>query len=384
MKKTENGVTTYYLRSSVLGGQVAAEIKSFGGSWGWSRGFVYDGGGSLLAIQSDGVVRWIHQDPVTKSQRVSDSVGNVSSVVDVDPWGGETSRSWNAGLQSRKYTSYDRDGNGSDEAMMRRYNRWHSRFDQPDPYDGSYSLTNPQSFNRYVYTHNDPVNFTDPHGLDDIPSIGTFDFGTIIGRPVGLGGGTIRGNPDPEITTNAGTEPGDIGAVVPQDNGTACERMADAAQRIADAAILGNPMKDLPRMALSRFNQEFGLVTFGSYFTESHLGYWGTWKSGRNNVLGTRSYQGDSGFHPSFRDTIKPGEDQVHHFGAYFSAGFTGHKFAPDVHRADDREAKNWGDVKLADQSRRLGDYLRRNPNQLNKVGKLIMDTICNGGALPG
>jgi hypothetical protein len=34
--------------------------------------------------------------------------------------------------------------------MFRRYNRWQSRFDQPDPYDGSYSPTNPQCFNRYV------------------------------------------------------------------------------------------------------------------------------------------------------------------------------------------------------------------------------------------
>jgi hypothetical protein len=50
--------------------------------------------------------------------------------------------------------------------MFRRYNRWHSRFDQPDPYDGSYSLMDPQSFNRYAYTQNDPVNLVDPSGLD--------------------------------------------------------------------------------------------------------------------------------------------------------------------------------------------------------------------------
>jgi len=49
--------------------------------------------------------------------------------------------------------------------MYRRYNRSHSRFDQPDPYDGSYDPTNPQSFNRYAYTQNDPVNFVDPTGL---------------------------------------------------------------------------------------------------------------------------------------------------------------------------------------------------------------------------
>lgn len=40
---------------------------------------------------------------------------------------------------------------------MRRYNRWHLRFDQPDPYDGSYDLTDPPSFNRYAYVNNDPV-----------------------------------------------------------------------------------------------------------------------------------------------------------------------------------------------------------------------------------
>jgi uncharacterized protein RhaS with RHS repeats len=50
--------------------------------------------------------------------------------------------------------------------MNRRYNRWWARFEQPDPYGGSYNLTDPQSFNRYSYVRNDPVNFVDPNGLD--------------------------------------------------------------------------------------------------------------------------------------------------------------------------------------------------------------------------
>jgi RHS repeat-associated protein len=67
---------------------------------------------------------------------------------------------------AKKFTGYERDVSGSDEAMHRRYQSSISRFSQPDPYDGSYSLTDPQSFNCYAYTQNDPVNFVDPSGLN--------------------------------------------------------------------------------------------------------------------------------------------------------------------------------------------------------------------------
>lgn len=108
----------------------------------------------------------MHEDPITKSKRVTNSSGAVVSTVELDPWGADTNRSNNTAFQPKKFTSYERDGNGTDEAMFRRYNRWQSRFDQPDPYDGSYDQTNPQSFNRYAYVQGDPVNFIDPSGLD--------------------------------------------------------------------------------------------------------------------------------------------------------------------------------------------------------------------------
>ena len=168
VEKVENGSTTYYLRSSVLGGQVVAEIIWASVSWQWNRGYVY-AGSQLLAVQQGGV-NWMHEDPLTKSKRVTNSAGNVVSAIELDPWGADTSRSSNAAFQPKKFTSYERDSNGTDEAMFRRYNRWHSRFDQPDPYNGSYDLTDPQSFNRYSYVENDPVNFVDPIGLE--PSVG--------------------------------------------------------------------------------------------------------------------------------------------------------------------------------------------------------------------
>lgn len=160
VKKVENGTTTLYLRSTVLGGKVVAELNSSGG---WMRGYVYLGS-NLLAVQQGGVY-WMHEDPVTKSKRVTNGAGAIVSTIETDPWGADTNRSNNAAFQPRKFTTYDRDLNGTDEAMFRRYNRWHSRFDQPDPYEGSYDNTNPQSFNRYAFVLNDPVNFTDPSGL---------------------------------------------------------------------------------------------------------------------------------------------------------------------------------------------------------------------------
>jgi RHS repeat-associated protein len=114
--------------------------------------------GQLLAIQ-DGSVVWVHQDPVAKSQRLTDTAGNMAAGVELDPWGGETNRSWNQTRQPHKFPSYERDGNGSDDAQARRYHGYWNRFSQPDPFDGSYDLSNPQSFNRYSYVQNDPVNF---------------------------------------------------------------------------------------------------------------------------------------------------------------------------------------------------------------------------------
>jgi RHS repeat-associated protein len=162
---SDYGGVIYDVRSSVLGGQVVAEIRNGGGSWIWSRGYVYWPGGELLAVQQ-GVVRWVHRDPVVKSARVVDVSGQVESVVELDPWGGETERSENPRYHPYVYGGYERDGNWSDQAQRRVYHGWYSRFYQPDPWDGSYDLTDPQSFNRYTYVQNDPVNFTDPSGLD--------------------------------------------------------------------------------------------------------------------------------------------------------------------------------------------------------------------------
>jgi RHS repeat-associated protein len=180
--KYDNGPTTNYLRSTVLGGAVVLDINANNNS---AREYVY-AGSDLLAVQSGGQVNWVHEDPITKSQRVTDASGNVINTIELDPWGANTNRSSALPFQPQTFTTYIRDGNGQQDAMARRYSVG-GRFSQPDPYGGSYNFADPQSFNRYAYVGGDPVNRRDPSGLDKCQldngqwvECGTFDSSNTI------------------------------------------------------------------------------------------------------------------------------------------------------------------------------------------------------------
>ncbi len=55
--------------------------------------------------------------------------------------------------------------NSSDHAWFRNFSYQQGRWMSPDPYNGSYDIADPQSFNRYAYVENNPLAFTDPSGL---------------------------------------------------------------------------------------------------------------------------------------------------------------------------------------------------------------------------
>ncbi len=80
------------------------------------------------------------------------------------PWGeerGTTAQGW------QKWATYWRTDDGIDPGMDHAVNRFYQngRFLTPDPYTASGGAAVPQSFNRYGYVENDPVNSTDPTGL---------------------------------------------------------------------------------------------------------------------------------------------------------------------------------------------------------------------------
>jgi RHS repeat-associated protein len=80
------------------------------------------------------------------------------------PYGSESTAT---GEDRVKFATYYRDQTSTlDYARNRYYSRSIARFTTPDPYGGSASPSNPQSWNRYAYVRSDPVNHNDPGGLD--------------------------------------------------------------------------------------------------------------------------------------------------------------------------------------------------------------------------
>jgi RHS repeat-associated protein len=66
----------------------------------------------------------------------------------------------------QKYAGMETDdATGMAHTLWRQYDSSSGRWTSPDPYGGSMTITDPQSFNRYSYVNNNPVNLTDPSGL---------------------------------------------------------------------------------------------------------------------------------------------------------------------------------------------------------------------------
>jgi RHS repeat-associated protein len=156
-----NAVTTVAIRS---GGQVIAEYDNSAAVTSPTREYLY--GNNLLAIVTGssggagGTIIYQHRD--TLSPRLyTDVNGNDVGEQGTYPFG----ESWynNNTTSNWVFTSYERDQeSGNDYALARSYANGQGRFSSPDPLEGV--VGDPQSWNRYAYVENDPINLSDPSG----------------------------------------------------------------------------------------------------------------------------------------------------------------------------------------------------------------------------
>jgi RHS repeat-associated protein len=141
---------------------------------------VYDAGGKLLAEYGSpsagpGGTTYLTSDHIGSPRVVTSGSGTVVSRHDYLPFGEELStvgmrtsgQGYGAADGARqKYAGMESDdGSGMATTLWRKYDSSSGRWTSPDPYTASMTIANPQTFNRYSYVGNDPVNMRDPSGL---------------------------------------------------------------------------------------------------------------------------------------------------------------------------------------------------------------------------
>ncbi|MDF2179900.1 hypothetical protein P2G88_16730 [Aliiglaciecola sp. CAU 1673] len=156
--KSLNGVKTRYVVDSNRDyAQVIGEMDSAN-----TLLKVYLYGDDLIAQETDGDWRFYHYDSLGTTRDLSDSTGQLTDSYDYEAFGellgkvGETDNQY-------LYTGEQYDPELDNYYLRARYyDQGVGRFTQMDEWQGKICL--PISLNKYLYTHADPVNSTDPSG----------------------------------------------------------------------------------------------------------------------------------------------------------------------------------------------------------------------------
>ena len=118
-------------------------------------------GGQLIASKSSGAYTFYVRDHLSVRQTLADASPNNPTELGHLPFG----ESWYGSGTKWRFTTYERDSTmGDDYAMMRRYQYTYGRFSSPDPIGGD--PADPQTWDRYSYTADDPLNWVDPSGMN--------------------------------------------------------------------------------------------------------------------------------------------------------------------------------------------------------------------------
>jgi RHS repeat-associated protein len=156
VKSITGGTATVSIFS---GNSVIAEYDNGAAPGSPTREYI-TGPSGLLAMFSGGATTYYHQDHLSV-RLTTDADGNVVTQQGHFPFGEQWYQSGPG--NSWSFTSYDRDSeSGLDYALARYYNSRTGTFCSADPLAGSPG--DPQSWNRYPYGRNDPIDITDPSG----------------------------------------------------------------------------------------------------------------------------------------------------------------------------------------------------------------------------
>jgi RHS repeat-associated protein len=139
--------------------------------------YVYDAQGVLAAEYDSPAAQpstcgtcYLTADTLGSTRMITDETATPRECHDYLPFGEEINRSSAGGCYAAttsntlKFTGKERDQEtGNDYFGARYFGSAQERFTIPDPVAGA--VTNPQSLNKYAYTWNNPLRYTDPTGM---------------------------------------------------------------------------------------------------------------------------------------------------------------------------------------------------------------------------
>ncbi len=173
----------YALRG--LDGKVLREYANPNYSWSLKTDYIYRDG-QLIAAETPSGQRHFHLDHLGTPRAITDATGNRVAFHTYYPFG-EEATSINQDSERMKFTGHERDlgnlaGGGDDLDYM--HARHHSpitaRFLSTDPANAA-AQAQPQTWNRYSYSRNNPITRLDPDGrtdntfLEDYRRLGYYD-----------------------------------------------------------------------------------------------------------------------------------------------------------------------------------------------------------------
>ena len=154
-------------------------VKKYVPSTGETTIFVYDAAGkqiseysTIVASTNDAKVAYLTTDHLGSPRINTDQNGAVIARHDYMPFGEEifsdartTTLDYAADTIRKQFTGYERDTETDlDFAQARMYSKSHGRFTSPDNFVNDTHISDPRSWNLYVYVRNNPLMLTDPTG----------------------------------------------------------------------------------------------------------------------------------------------------------------------------------------------------------------------------
>jgi RHS repeat-associated protein len=172
--KTEGGATLATYLYDALGHRVQTVVGSANtefvfnpagqrvSTWNGATGAQIQGqyywGAKPVAFYKGGQTYFQHQDWEGTERLRTTYNGGVEGSFTSLPFGDGLTTTSGSDNDAYHYGMLDHDSESDTEhAQFRQYNSAQGHWLSPDPYSGSYDFSNPQSFNRYVYALNNPL-----------------------------------------------------------------------------------------------------------------------------------------------------------------------------------------------------------------------------------